>query len=381
MTTQIPFSACETKAARILVADDQPAVQEALRLLLKGAGYQPETVDSPAALLSELKARHFDLILMDMNYSRDTTSGREGLDLLFRLRASGNAAPIIVMTAWSDVELAVEAMRSGASDFVQKPWDNARLLAAIARHARNAEPSAPSELAIARSVQQKLFPQKKKALQTLQYTGQCFPASEVGGDYYDFLDLDRHHAGFVIADVSGKGIAAALLMANLQALIRSQLELALRSPAELLESVNHLFFDATAPEHYATLFFGGYDDQTRNLTYINCGHHAPILVRQSGSIEYLQATSTVLGLFRNWKCAGNSVELGAGDTLVLFSDGVVEAGMETGEEFGQGRLAGIVQAMRYQKIETTVDRIVDAVHHYSPNEQADDVTVVAMRAV
>ncbi|MEO8128784.1 MAG: SpoIIE family protein phosphatase [Bryobacteraceae bacterium] len=367
--------------SRILVADDQPAVQEALRLLLKGAGYQPETVDSPGALLAALERRHFDLILMDMNYTRDTTSGQEGLDLLYRLRASGSATPVIVMTAWSDVELAVEAMRSGASDFIQKPWDNARLLAVIARHAKDAAAFVPTDLSIARSVQQKLFPQHKKALQTLQYTGQCFPASEVGGDYYDFLDLDRHHAGFVIADVSGKGIAAALLMANLQALIRSQMERALRSPAELLESVNQLFFDATAPEHYATLFFGHYDDRSRRLTFVNCGHHAPVLVRQSGVIEFLDATSTVLGMFRNWNGAANAVQLAPGDTLVMFSDGVVEAGMESGEEFGKERMAGIIQAMRYQKLETTVDRIIDAVRHYSPGEQADDITVVAMRAI
>jgi len=354
---------------------------EALRLLLKGAGYQPETVDSPTALLAAMQTRQFDLILMDMNYSRDTTSGREGLDLLHRLQSTGSAPPIIVMTAWSDVDLAVEAMRSGASDFVQKPWDNSRLLASIGRHAKDAATSAPSDLSIARNVQQKLLPQRKKALQTLQYTGECFPAREVGGDYYDFLDLDRDHAGFVIADVSGKGVAAALLMANLQALIRSQLELALQSPGALLESVNQLFFDATAPEHYATLFFGQYDDRTRTLNYINCGHHAPILVRQSGAIEYLEATSTVLGLFRNWKCASNTVQLAPGDTLVLFSDGVVEAGLECGEEFGKERLASIVQATRYQRIETTLNRIVEAVHHYSPGEQADDVTVVALRAV
>jgi sigma-B regulation protein RsbU (phosphoserine phosphatase) len=364
-----------------LVADDQSAVQEALRLLLKGAGYQLETVDSPAALLTAFESGSFDLILMDMNYSRDTTSGREGIELLHRLRAAGNAPPIIVMTAWSDVDLAVEAMRCGASDFVQKPWDNSRLLTSIARHVRDLAPSGPSDLSIARNVQQKLFPQKKKALQTLQYTGQCFPAREVGGDYYDFLDLDRHRAGFVLADVSGKGVAAALMMANLQALIRSQSELALESPTALLESVNQLFFDATAPEHYATLFFGQYDDRTRTMSYINCGHHAPILVRQSGSIEYLVATSTVLGLFRNWKCASDSVELAPGDTLVLYSDGVVEAGLETGEEFGKDRLAATIQATRYQKIETTMNRIIEAVRHYSPEEQADDVTVVAMRVV
>ncbi len=381
MTTAVPLNACETSAFRVLVADDQPGVQEALRLLLKGAGYRPETVDSPSALLSAISSSRFDLILMDMNYSRDTTSGKEGLDLLHRLHNGPNAAPIIVMTAWSDVDLAVEAMRSGASGFVQKPWDNARLLASIAKHIRTSTAVAPSDLTIAHNVQQKLFPQRKKALETLQYSGACLPALQVGGDYYDFLDLDRHRAGFVIADVSGKGVAAALLMANLQALFRSQSELALREPAALMESVNRLFFDATAPEHYATLFFGQYDDLTRRLTYINCGHHAPILVRQSGTVEYLDATSTVVGLFQKWNCDQASVQLTPGDTLALFSDGVVEAEAGDGQEFGKDRVASTIQTTRYQAVETVINRIVEAVRYWSPAEQADDMTVVAMRAI
>src|SRR5271170_7227955 len=116
---------------RILVADDQPDIREALRLLLKGEGFETETVASPAAVLSALEAREFDGLLMDLNYARDTTSGQEGLDLLSNIRAKDSTLPIIVMTAWGSLELAVEAMRRGARDFVQKPWDNARLLAIL----------------------------------------------------------------------------------------------------------------------------------------------------------------------------------------------------------------------------------------------------------
>src|ERR1700730_10720427 len=116
---------------RILVADDQPDVREALRLLLKGEGFETETVASPAAVLSALEAREFDALLMDLNYARDTTSGQEGLDLLSNIRAKDSTLPIIVMTAWGSLELAVEAMRRGAKDFVQKPWENARLLAIL----------------------------------------------------------------------------------------------------------------------------------------------------------------------------------------------------------------------------------------------------------
>jgi DNA-binding NtrC family response regulator len=114
-------------APRILIADDQTDVLEALRLLLKGEGYQIEAVTSPAAVVTALETRDFDVVLMDLNYTRDTTSGQEGLDLLSRIRAIDAVLPVIVMTAWGTVGLAVEAMRGGARDFVQKPWDNERL--------------------------------------------------------------------------------------------------------------------------------------------------------------------------------------------------------------------------------------------------------------
>jgi len=120
-------------APRILIADDQPDVLEALRLLLKGEGYQIETASSPAGIVSTLETRDFDVVLMDLNYTRDTTSGQEGLDLLSRIQTIDSVLPVIVMTAWGTVGLAVEAMRGGARDFVQKPWENERLLTIIKR--------------------------------------------------------------------------------------------------------------------------------------------------------------------------------------------------------------------------------------------------------
>src|SRR3989442_15875721 len=120
-----------SSAGRVLIADDQPDVREALRLLLKGEGYETQAVSSPADLLTTLETRDFDAVLMDLNYARDTTSGEEGLDLLARIQALDGRLPVVVMTAWGSVPLAVEAMRRGARDFVQKPWENARLLSIL----------------------------------------------------------------------------------------------------------------------------------------------------------------------------------------------------------------------------------------------------------
>src|SRR5262249_43609533 len=116
---------------RVLIADDQADIQEALRLLLKGEGFTTESASSPAAALGAIESREFDVVLMDLNYARDTTSGQEGLDMLSRVRGIDATLPVVVMTAWGSVDVAVEAMRRGARDFVQKPWDNARLLAIL----------------------------------------------------------------------------------------------------------------------------------------------------------------------------------------------------------------------------------------------------------
>ena len=121
----------EPDAPRILIVDDQPDVIESLRILLKGEGYRIESVTSPAGMMASLDAQDFDVVLMDLNYARDTTSGQEGLDLLGRLQALDGSVPVVVMTAWGSVELAVEAMRRGARDFIEKPWDNARLLSIL----------------------------------------------------------------------------------------------------------------------------------------------------------------------------------------------------------------------------------------------------------
>jgi len=364
---------------RVLVCDDQPDVCEAMRLLLKGEGWQAVTVDSPEAVLRAAREEPFDLILVDLNYTRDTTSGAEGMDLLASLEAQGNTAPVMVMTAWSSFDLAVEAMRRGACDFIQKPWDNQRLLATIRKQA-DSDRRRKSELEIAANVQQKLFPRHLRPMQTLDYAAQCVAAREVGGDYYDFLDAGPHELSVILGDVSGKGVPAALLMANLQAQFRSQPPARLLAPAPLLESVNRHFFESTAADRFATLFYGVYNDRTRGLKYVNCAHSVPLLFRESGELERLESTATMLGAFARWSCTTDEVTLHAGDTLLLYSDGVTEAGIDHGEEFGEERLAKVLAANRRGPASTLANAVVDAVAAFSPGARHDDVTVVALRA-
>jgi sigma-B regulation protein RsbU (phosphoserine phosphatase) len=368
------------KPYKVLICDDQPDVLEALRLLLKGQGWQAVTADSPAALLRTARTGVFDLILADLNYTRDTTSGQEGMDMLASLEEQGNTAPVVVMTAWGNVDLAVEAMRRGACDFVQKPWDNNRLLATIRKQAEP-ERRRHSELEIAANVQQKMFPRKLRRLDSLDYAGYCVPAREVGGDYYDFLDASERAIGFVLADVSGKGVPAALLMANLQACFRSQSPEALQHPSDMLRLVNKHFYESTTAERFATLFYGIYDDRTRKLRYVNCGHCPPFLLRANGEIDRLEPTATPLGAFSDWKCGEAEAELRAGDTLLLYSDGVTEAGIEGVEEFGEDRLAHALRVNQWQPAEALVQAIVDDVADFSAGSRSDDVTVVGLRGI
>jgi sigma-B regulation protein RsbU (phosphoserine phosphatase) len=367
----------EATKFRILVCDDQVDVLEAMRLLLKGNGYQASTVESPRALLEAARAESFDLILADLNYTRDTTSGKEGLDLLASLEAQGSHAPVIVMTAWGSVDLAVEAMRRGACDFIQKPWDNDRVIAQI-RKQTESERRRKSELEIAANVQQKLFPRAHRGLATVDYAGQCVAAREIGGDYYDFLEIVDHTVGIVLGDVSGKGVPAALLMANLQACFRSQDPGALLEPAHVLRTINRHFYESTASERFATLFYGVYDDRSRRLRYVNCGHVAPLLRREAGVVERLEPTATMLGAFKEWACTEESVALEPGDRLVIYSDGVTEAGIDDGEEFGEERLVRLLGGGERESAARLVQSIVDDVVEFSGAERHDDVTVVCV---
>jgi serine phosphatase RsbU (regulator of sigma subunit) len=232
---------------------------------------------------------------------------------------------------------------------------------------------------IAKQVQARLFPQQLPAIESLEYAGICIQARQVGGDYYDFLDLGRGRFGLVIADISGKGIAAALLMANLQANLRSQCAIALDEPQRLLRSVNQLFHQNTNDCSYATLFFAEYDDATRRLRYANCGHLAALLLRREGAVERLDSTGTVLGLFSEWNCSMEERRLCPGDLFVLYTDGITESFSAAGEEFGEPRLVDALERHREACPHAAIASIVDEIRRFSPREQYDDITLIVAK--
>jgi serine phosphatase RsbU (regulator of sigma subunit) len=240
------------------------------------------------------------------------------------------------------------------------------------------ERRALQELEIARDVQARLFPQARPQLETLEYAGLCLQARHVGGDYFDYLALGGGRVGLVVGDVSGKGIAAALLMANLQANVRSQCAGGGCDPAGMLRRVNDLFFASSAQSSYATLFFGEYDDCSRRMRYANCGHLPGMVLRADGEVELLESTCTLVGLFAEWECFIGECQLEPGDTLLLYTDGVTEA-FSGDEEYGQERLMDALRRSRGKTAIETIEAIADEVREFNPDEQRDDVTLIAAR--
>lgn len=263
----------------------------------------------------------------------------------------------------------------GRDDFVREVEAQRR----AAAQKLEAERRAAQELEIAKQVQSRLFPQKLPALRTLEYSGLCVQARQVGGDYYDFLDLGGERLGFIVGDISGKGIGAALLMANLQANLRSQSAIAWDQPQRFLRSVNQLFYENTTDNAYATLFFAEYEDESRRLRYANCGHYPPLLLRPGAGLERLDSTATVLGLFPEWDCSLVERQLFPGDLLVLYTDGITESFDEAAQEFGEQRLIEVVEKNCEQSSERLLAQIVDEVGRFSPHEQHDDITLIVAK--
>jgi serine phosphatase RsbU (regulator of sigma subunit)/predicted enzyme related to lactoylglutathione lyase len=246
------------------------------------------------------------------------------------------------------------------------------------------------ELELARQVQARLFPQTQPPLATLEYAAVCIQARHVGGDYYDFLELGREQLGLVIGDVSGKGVAAALLMANLQAHLRNHsatyssrpyTPFVVEQPQRFLLSVNRLFSENTADSAFATLFFAEYHDKLRRLRYANCGHLPALLFRRDGQLERLNATCTVLGLFKGWDCSAAEQQLSPGDAVVLYTDGVTESRNEAGEEFGEARLIEALHQHRELPPQNLLVSLVDRVCRFSPHEQHDDITLIVAKCL
>src|ERR1700719_4605012 len=383
--------------SRILIADDQPDVLKALCLLLKGHGYTTETVTSPSDLLDALGRAEFDLLLMDLNYARDTTSGREGLDLLTRLTTMERVPPIVVMTGWDTVGIAVEAMQRGVTDSLEKPWTNSQLLEVLRKQitlGRERRESArlavqetqankviasqfheqEHEIAEARAIQEGFLPKEISQLAGYEIASAWQSARVVGGDYFDVLPFDDESCGLCIADVAGKGLPAAMLMSNLQAAVRGLASPSL-TPEDLAARLNSLLCRHMASDRFVTLFYAQLDGPARRLHYVSAGHNPPFVLHRDGSHERLTEGGGVLGVFAHQKFESGAVQLRSGDRVVMYTDGVTEACNSQDEEFGEERLLNVLQENPSRSAIEIQKSILHSVSEFSRGPWRDDATL------
>ena len=366
---------------RVLVADDQQDVVAALRMLLRDAGLDVDPATSVQEVRHRLDSQTYDLVLMDLNYARDTTSGREGLDLLTEIRERDRLLPVIVMTGWGSIDTAVEAMRRGARTFVHKPWDNHSLTETVCReieegHAqRQSDRLAASEQADAQAIQRALLPAMLPSMAGVGLAARWEPALAFGGDCYDALRLTDTHLAISIADVCGKGLPAALLMSNLLASLRA-FAASERAPRDVVTSVNRALCRQKDLRRFVTLFYALYDSTTRVLTYTNAGHNPPLVLRRDGSCERLPIGGTVTGIFDEGTFEEGTVTLAPGDRLVLYTDGITEARSASGDEFEDVGLLRTLDRCRHLDAQSMVDTIFGDVGAFAGGRLQDDATAV-----
>jgi phosphoserine phosphatase RsbU/P len=380
MTQSAPI--VQVESANILVVEDQLEVQQAIAMLLETLGYNVVGARSPEEALERVGREQFDLVLLDLNYRRDTTSGAEGLELLSLLRSKGIQAPVIAMTAWGSIELAVQAMHGGACDFLQKPWDNSHLIRLVNQHivreqvARSSRVRQEMEWQDAVAVHRRLMPRDLPQLKGFSIAAISRPLGYIGGDYYDVFSMGEKVA-ICIGDVVGKGVPAALMMSNLQAAVKVTAAHWV-NPSDLCQRVNQLACNNGASDKFISFFYAVLDLRTRKLTYCNCGHNPPILKRANGSVERLLVGGTLIGLRPGELYHEAYVSLAAGDQLVLFTDGVSEVENESGDQYGEQR---IIEQLNGQSATEILDGIVRDVTSHCKGVFSDDATGVVLCAV
>ncbi len=393
--------------ARVLVADDQADILQALRLLLVDAGFEPELVNSTDAVRDRLARGTYDLLLMDLNYTRDTTSGREGLDLITEIRSRDKHLPIVVMTGWGTIDTAVDAMRRGARSFVQKPWDDVTLVEVVRREiedgtlSRRADARFEREQEEARLIQRALLPSTLPQLHGIRIAAMWNPASGFGGDCYDVISLtgvprpggtaaDAARVGVTIADVAGKGLPAALLMSNLQAAVRAFASDS-ATPQQVATSVNRLLCRNIAVGKFVTFCYLVIDRAHGKLTFANAGHNPPLLVRsggradetgngesggRAGNVERLTTGGMVLGVMPEASYSQHEVPVAPGDRLILYTDGIIEAENAAGQDYGEARLAQVAAANSGKAPQELLDAIFADVSQFSAGVFTDDATLI-----
>ena len=381
MMMQQPLVPVTELRPRVLIADDQRDVLHALRLLLKHHGFEIHEATDPDMAIAAVRQQDFDLVLLDLNYRLDTTSGREGLDLLSQIHAANAAIPLLVMTAWANTEIAIEAMRRGACDFVIKPWTNETLVESVKRHAHRAmllkrkERQAAYEVEQVQEMFRRFVPTKVFSAPGIEVSATSENLGAVGGDYLEVL-----HSGdntvICVGDVIGKGFPAAFLLAGMHASAKPLIK-KMPGPAEFCGRLNASICELDLDGRFISLVYGVLDRTQRRFRYSNAGHNPPLLVRDEREVIQLSAGGRILG-FPESSYAEETIQLQPGDRLVFYTDGITEARNPQGEEFGTARLAECVRGGRTLPAEELKQEILRTALRHGDGRFEDDATVIVM---
>lgn len=379
MAEQVQPSFVEMRP-KVLVADDQPDVLHALRLLLKHHGFEVRQASHPAEAIAAVREEEFDLVLLDLNYRLDTTSGREGLDLLAQIREANASVPLLVMTAWANTEIAIEAMRRGACDFVIKPWTNQVLVESITRHARRAAEARMRERRYAYEVEQvremfhRFVPEKVAGAPGIDIAATSENLEAVGGDYFEVLH-QANKTAICVGDVIGKGFSAAFLLSSLHASVKPLLK-QMPEPAEMCARLNASLCELDLNGRFISLVYGVLDRESRLFGYSNAGHNPPLLVREN-SVEQLSAGGRILGL-KESSYSADTIQLQSGDRLIFYTDGITETRNAEGEEFGADRLSEAASRCRTLPAAEMKQELLNAARRHGNGRFEDDATVIVL---
>ena len=344
------------------------------------------------ALTMLLKEKDFDIILSDINMPE-----MDGLTLLTKINEMQNPAlKCIMVSAYGDMGNIRQAMNNGAFDFATKPIDLDDLSVTIEKaieqihyikemqKEHNELTGIKGDLAVAREIQQailpRIFPPFPEEANTLDIAADMNAAKDVGGDFYDFFRIDNDRIGFIIADVSGKGVPAAIFMAVARTLIRAT---GIRgvSPAECMTYSNALLSQESVNYMFVTVFYGIYNIRTGEVTYTNAGHNPPYLMKVDGSVVELPLSKDIVaGAIDDYEFTEDTLQLEKGDTLLLFTDGVTEAIDKDEKDYGDERLRKLLGQCSKLSCQEIVDKVkADVKAFVGEAEQSDDITLLALK--
>src|SRR5262245_54216053 len=356
---------------RIVVIEDDPAIRRGLADNLRKQSYVVLAAADGEDGYRMVRDNSPDLVILDL-----MLPGMNGYDVCRRIRGHGLATPILMLTAQSHETNRVQGFDAGADDYVTKPFSIRELLGRVRAILRRSEGRSDlanqKELDDARRIQQRLMPVEIPQIPGVQIAGTWRPARIASGDYFDVLKLEDDTVAVCIADVSGKGMPAAMMMSNLQAAVKTCASQRM-SPREMCERVNRVMCANIAAQGFITFFFAVIDARRKRLTYCNAGHNPPILCtttppspgRGTVRLRLLDRGGGILGVFEHWQYEQEEIALGSGDRLLMCTDGITESQNSDGEEFGADRLAGLVQRCRNQDAAALTETVIAAATQFS----------------